>query len=415
VSQLQRDYPRFLAGFRVLPRDVWILVLGTFFNSFGTFVVPFLTIYLTWRGHSLEEAGLSLTAYGVGHFVASLLGGHLADRLGRRRTIMLSMFSSAAAMLLLSQAEGCPAVACLALLAGLCAELYRPASNALLTELCPPDQWVTAWALYRLALNLGYAAGPIVAGLLSRGSFFLLFVGDAATSVLFGLVAWLATAAPWEDKHHALKAEDAGSGVLAALGDRRLLALLLAELGVAVVDFQSVAVLPLHVERAGFSGATYGALLSITGGLIILFEVPLTAVTRRLSLRWMLALGCLLSGSGIALTGLAYTIPVLTATVVVWTLGEMIGSPLGSAYLSGLAPEHLRGRYMGLRAATWSLGMLLGPFMGMQLFDRSPVLLWWVCGALGALSALVVVLGLEPRRAEAGETRRIEAELLRAN
>jgi MFS family permease len=415
VSQLQPDCPRFLASFCVLPRDVWILVLGTFFNSFGAFVVPFLTLYLTRRGLSLEQAGLSLTAYGIGHFVASLLGGHLADSLGRRRTIMLSMFSSAAAMLLLSHAAGWRAVACLALLSGLSAELYRPASNALLTELCPPDQWVTAWALYRLALNLGYAAGPIVAGLLSRGSFFLLFVGDAATSVLFGLIAWLAPAAALSDAHYALKEENVGSGVVAALGDRRLLALLLAELGVALVDFQSVAVLPLHVERAGFTGATYGALLSLNGALIIFFEIPLTAVTRRLSMRWMLALGCLLSGGGIALTGLAHTIPMLAATVVVWTLGEMIGSPLGSAYLSGLAPKHLRGRYMGLRAATWSLGMLFGPLMGMQLFDRSPVLLWCVCGVLGALSALVVVLMLESRRAEAGETRRIEAELWSAS
>jgi MFS family permease len=398
---LQGDQPPFLASLRALPRDVWFLFAGTFLNRFGTFVVPFLTLYLTRRGYSVEEVGLPLSAYGIGHLVASLLGGHLADRLGRRQTIMLSMFSSAAAMLVLSQAERFPVIVCLALLAGVCAELYRPASNALLADLCPPEQRVTAWAVHRVALSLGFAAGPVVGGLLSRSSFLLLFIGDSATSVLFGLVAWLALAAPWKHERRATKEEAAGGGFLAALGDRRLVAFLLAELGVALADFQSGVTLPLHVQRAGYSDATYGALVSMNGVLIVVFEVALTAVTRRMPVRWMLALGSLLSGGGVALTGLAYSVPSLAATVVVWTLGEMIGTPPGSAYLSELAPEHLRGRYMGLRAATWSIGMLVGPYMGTQLFARSPAVLWWVCGALGALSALVMVLEVRPREADA--------------
>src|ERR1051326_8228641 len=95
---------------RALPRTAWILFLGTFLNKFGTFVLPFLTIYMTRLGYSTAQAGLAVAAYGVGSLCAAFWGGYLADRLGRRKTIVLSMFSGAAAMLLLSQARALPAI-----------------------------------------------------------------------------------------------------------------------------------------------------------------------------------------------------------------------------------------------------------------------------------------------------------------
>src|SRR5882672_12819735 len=125
---------------RSFPRPVWILFAGVFLNKFGSFVVPFLTLYLTRQGYSTGDAGLAIGAYGAGHFLASGLGGHLADSFGRRRTIVLSMFSAAITMMLLSQARSLPVILLLTALAGLAGELYRPASSALLADLVPADQ-----------------------------------------------------------------------------------------------------------------------------------------------------------------------------------------------------------------------------------------------------------------------------------
>src|SRR6187431_2461907 len=97
--------PGMLANLRSLPRAAWVLFVGTFINRFGGFVVPFLTLYVTRQGYSVAAAGLAVSAYGVGNLCASFLGGHLADRLGRRDTIVLSMFGAAATMMLLSQAH----------------------------------------------------------------------------------------------------------------------------------------------------------------------------------------------------------------------------------------------------------------------------------------------------------------------
>src|SRR5581483_1461217 len=140
TSSTPVEQPTLLASLRALPRPAWILFFGTFLNKFGAFVIPFLTLYLTRQGYSLAQAGLAIGAYGAGNLVASILGGHLADKIGRRKTIVLSMFTGGGAMLLLSQARGLPSIVALAALAGLTGELYRPASSALLADLVPAGQ-----------------------------------------------------------------------------------------------------------------------------------------------------------------------------------------------------------------------------------------------------------------------------------
>src|SRR5436190_11192139 len=118
--------PTLFNSLRALPRTAWVLFAGTFINRFGGFVVPFLTLYLTSQGYSVTAAGLAVSAYGVGNLFASLIGGHLADRLGRRETIVLSMFGAAAAMLSLSQAHALPVIVAFTFITGVVSEAYRP-------------------------------------------------------------------------------------------------------------------------------------------------------------------------------------------------------------------------------------------------------------------------------------------------
>ena len=101
-SPQMSDRPQNLAALlKAFPRPLWVLFFGTFLNKFGTFVIPFLALYLKGRGFSIAQAGLAISAYGFGNFLASAVGGHLADSLGRRNTIVCSMFSVAVSMLLL--------------------------------------------------------------------------------------------------------------------------------------------------------------------------------------------------------------------------------------------------------------------------------------------------------------------------
>ncbi len=380
--------PSFRDNLRALPTPVWILFGGTFINRFGTFVVPFLILYLTRIGYSTAQAGLALGAYGVGHLIATSAGGHLADRIGRRNTIVLSMFGSATSMLALSQAHGYAAIIILTCLTGSLSELYRPASYALVGDLVPDEHRVTAFGLYRFSVNLGVAAGPATAGFLADHSFTLLFIGDALTSIVYGVIALLAL--PHGLRTY-VKSDRLGEAVRVAARDRRYVIFLLATLCITLVDYQMLSTFALHIRALGFPSSTYGVMISTNGLLIVLFELGITQWTRRYQPRPMIALGYLLAGVGFAFTGIARTVPALVATVVVWTLGEMISSPVASAYAVQLAPEVYRGRYLGLLMMMWSLGMVIGPPAGTTLFAHNPQAVWVACGVLGIVSAVLML------------------------
>ena len=298
---------------RELPPTAWLLFAGTFVNRFGSFVIVFLVLYLKDQGYTTPQAGLAVSAYGLGSVGASLVGGHLADRLGRRNSIALSMFASAAAMLALSQAETLPLIVTLAAFAGLAAEAYRPASGALLADLTPEGDRVTAFALYRLAINLGFAAGPAAAGLLAERSFTALFIADAATSVVYGLVA---LAAFPHGQRIARHEERRGEGFRTVVHDRGFLLFLAGSVAAAFVYMQHSATFPLAVQDAGLSLALYGTLAALNGILIVVIELPLTTVTRRFQAQPVIALGWLLVGAGFALTGFAETALAFALTVV---------------------------------------------------------------------------------------------------
>ena len=395
--------PTLRSSLSALPRATWFLFLGAFLNKFGGFVVPFLAIYLTSRGYSLADAALAISAYGVGNLLATLIGGFLADHLGRRSTIMLSMFTAAAAMMALSFARSLPAVIVLALFAGLTGELYRPASSALLADLVPTGgDRITAFSAYRLAFNAGWAFGPATAGLLAGHGFFWLFVGDAATSVLFGLVALIALP---KGRPPGGPASDWRTALRTLASDRDLHRVLLAAFAISLVFFQMTSTFGVAVTHLGFSPRIYGLVISSNGLLIVLFELPLTTVIRRFPALPMIAFGHGLVGIGFGLFAFAGTIPALFLCSIIFTLGEMCSMPVTSAYIADLAPAGMRGRYMGAYGLTWALGLVFGPALGMKLFAFHPAALWLAGLLLGAVAASVILSGRrqQSRLNQAGE------------
>jgi MFS family permease len=273
------------------------------------------------------------------------------------------------------------------MLTGLANEFYRPASQALLADLVPAGQRMTAFAALRVSFNAGFAFGPATAGLLAAYGYFWLFAGDAATSVLFGLVVLfalprgVATApgnASWGEALHVLR------------HDRRLHQLLLANFAIGLVFFQLGSTFGLHVTRLGFTPAVYGAVVSLNGALIVFCELPLTRLTRKFPARRVMALGYLLCATGFALNGFVHTIRGLVLCMLVFTTGEMITMPTFVAYLADLAPPHMRGRYMGFSGLTWATALIIGPAGGLRLFAAAPAAYWITSAALGVFAAVVI-------------------------
>jgi MFS family permease len=390
------------AGIRSLPGPVWILCAGSFVNRFGSFVAVFLVLYLREKGYSIAEAGFVVSLYGAGNVMAAAVGGLVADRLGRRNAIAISMFSSAATLLALSQADEIALIGALTVLAGLTGEMYRPASAALLADLVPAGQRLPAFALNRLAINLGFAAGPAIAGLLADRSFTYLFVGDALTSIVFGV---LALAALPEGVRTRRGDERRGEGIRTIARDRAFLFFLVSSILGAFVYFQANATFPLQITESGFSNADYGLLISLNGLAIVVLELPLTSITQRTPTIPTLALGSLLVGLGFALNAWAETLAAFAVTVFIWTIGEIVYAPVASAYVADIAPTHLRGRYQGAWDLTWGLAFMLGPGLGAAFFAWHGDAFWLFCGVLGVLSAGLLLVGSRtPRTRSPGET-----------
>jgi len=184
-----RPHPPLLRSLVTLPRAVRVLDAGFLINGFGTFLPVFIVLYLTRTGYPPLQAALGLSAYGSGALLGPALGGLLADRVGRRDTIVGAMALAAVAVVAIPAAHALPPIALLTALSGLGSGAAEPAGAALISDVVPDGERQLAFASARLAANLGYAAGPAAAAFLIGHAPALLFVGDALTSLTFGVIA----------------------------------------------------------------------------------------------------------------------------------------------------------------------------------------------------------------------------------
>ncbi len=370
-----------------LPRAFWFLWLGTFINRVGIFVLPFLSLFLTsQRGLTTERATLAISLYGIGSFSAQLAGGFLADRLGRRFTMLISLFGSAALLMILSALTDYGQIALTVLLVGLFSDLYRPASSALIADIVPPEGRARAYSLRYWAINLGASFGLAMGGFLASHSYLLLFVGDAGTTFIFGLIMlfFVAETHPAKQKSSIESIKRAVDSEAIRAGSRRLLffALLFAGLAfvTASVYVQNDVTLPLAMRANGFTELDYGLVMALNGLVIVLVSLPLNRYLTRFSHFLVIAASAVFTGVGFGLYTLPSSLWLYALGVVIWTIGELIFAPLATTIIANLSPPHQHGFYQGLLGASYGLAAFAGPAVGGFLFGHfGAATLWIVC------------------------------------
>lgn len=386
---------------RSLPRPYWILFLGIFINRIGTFVYPFLTITLTRRGFENWQIGLALGGYGIGGLVSTLVGGWFADRFGRKNTIIVGTAMNAASVLAMAWAGSVTSLLPLTVLAGFSVGFFGPAASALVADVVPARLHVRAYAGSRLAANAGFAVGTFLGGLLVNRAPLMLFLGDAATTFAYGLLAVFflpkgvtasRTEARWSEAWSTMRGNAA---FWALLGAQVCVTLVFAQF--STTYSKEILQSHLQVEWLGWrptAETIFGLLVGWNGLMIVLLEMVLTRFTQRFEPRAVMSLGHALLGIGFGLNAFCQTFAGFFGAMTLFTLGEMLASPLMSAALANLAPEKMRGRYLGALSATWSLGTFIGPQVGFAIYGMNPRLLWFGCAALGLTAAVVQWRGL---------------------
>src|SRR5215216_952371 len=172
-----------------LPPTYWLIWMGTLINRLGGFVIPFLTLYLTaQRGIPVSTAALMVSLFGAGSFLAQLSGGEMTDRLGRRPVMLMSFFVTPIFMIALGLARDLFLISLSTFIVGFFTDLYRPAVGAAIADLVPAESRTRAYGYNYWAINLGAAIAPVLAGLMAGYSYLILFVADAVTTAIFGLI-----------------------------------------------------------------------------------------------------------------------------------------------------------------------------------------------------------------------------------
>ncbi len=258
-----------------LPSTFWWLWIGTLVNRAGAFVLPFLAFYLTDE-LDLTPAfvGLVLGAFGLGSTVAALVGGVLADRLGRRPVLLASQVSTAATLVALGFTTSSGPVLVLVTLLGLTSNTARPAFSAMMTDIVPPEDRVRAFSLNYWAINLGFAIAPVLGGLLASSGYLTLFLVDACTTLVFAVLVFLKVP---ESRPDIAVAEGERPGSMAdVLRDRVFLVFVLLTFCFAVVFMQHLSSLPVQMDADGLTPSQYGGIIALNGLLIVFVTVPLT-------------------------------------------------------------------------------------------------------------------------------------------
>jgi MFS family permease len=375
-----------------VPRLIWVLAAARFVSSASSFLMLFLTLYLSGpRGASVMVAGLLAGAYGAGLLLGNLTGGRWGDRLGHGRVVVaagtIAGLGTAAIPWLPLPVLGValPVLAYVAATGGV-------STGALSALAVARGDRRTSVAIGRAASNAGFVLGPPLAAAVVAWSWTALFVVDGGATLVVRLV--LRRLLPRE-----VPARPAGDqpGMLVALrADRALLRLLPAVVLVDLVYRQLYTTLPLHLRDAGQPVALYSGLVALGSGLILVLEVPVAQRLQHRSAYAVIAAGYALVGVGSGLFALPVGVATAGLAMVVLTGGEILYKTTATAHVLDAAPDHLVGQYQGLYTAAATSGTMLAGPVGTAVYAAAPSYLWPGCALVALLSAALV---LGPARA----------------
>jgi len=377
-----------------LSRTYWTLWAGMLLNRLGGAVFFLLGLYLTReRGLAPEVAGLVISLYAAGGLFAGPVGGALADRVGRRATLLAGTAGAGTLMLALGLARATGTIVALAPALGFFSDLCRPPLQAAVADVVPPRDRARAYGLLYWAINLGFAGAAGFGGMLAEHHFVLLFVIDSLTTFGYGTIVFFGVPetrpAPAPDATPVRAAERLG----APFRDRPFVGFVLIQVLLFVAFAQVIVALPLDMRAHGLGTAQIGWLLGLNGIFIVVGQpLALRIVRGRSHVQWLGA-GAVLTGLGLGSIAFAGGVLSYVLSAVLWTAGEIGFSTAAPALVAELAPVDQRGAYQGTYQLAWGIASTLAPALGsLVLVRRGASTLW-----LGCLAACLAAAALHVR------------------
>ncbi len=395
----QKIFRSYVDSFSDLRREVWLLALITFINRAGTMVIPFLSLYLTKnRGFSLEEVGWILTFFGLGSVTGSWLGGKLVDSIGHYKTMAGSLLISSVLFVLLQFPSSFWGICAGIFLVMTAADIFRPAVFVAISAYSKPQNRTRSVTLIRLAINLGFSAGPAIGGLIiASAGYSGLFWVDGITCLFAGILL-LKLLHP---KKAVENIREVNLDPQRVLKDFPYLIFIGAMVLFGFIFLQYFSTMPLfYAQEHGLTEIEIGILLGINGFLIFLLEMPLIKYleNKKVTAIFHVIIGTILVGLSFVAVNLTGWIGVLLIGMILMTIGEMIAFPFSNTFALTRADKGKQGSYMALYSIAFSISHIFGHNSGMQLISKFGYVFTWnvmivlaavACGLLVYLSYLL--------------------------
>jgi dipeptide/tripeptide permease len=375
-----------------VPRQVRVLAAARAVNQLGAFSLAFLTVMMCrGLGASMATAGAVSALFGLATIPSRLLGGRLADRLGRRRTILAGLTGCAAAQLGIAAAPSAAVAAVCAVLLGLAFELYEPASQAMIADATEPGQRTHAYALLTTALAVGNMGAGLIADAVGHSGLRWLFVLDAASCLACALIVRLALPAADRRPASELQPPSPGEGqafriVVSPWRDLRLLAMTAAGAMFALVYMLILIGLPLSLSARGLNPASAGLVMA-TATLTLVITRPLLRIpmVARLSGPVACGTGFAFMAAGLAGYATAHSLAALLVPTAIWSVGNLLLSGRAFAVVTALAPAGAAASYLAVYGLSWGIATVAAPVIATEVIGSlGPAALWSGCAVLCA-------------------------------
>ena len=393
---LQRAFNKYIDNFRGFSREIWILTLITFINRAGTMVLPFLSKYLREDlDFSYNQVKWILISFGLGSIVGSWLGGKLSDKIGFYKIMIFSLMTSGIAFFGLQFVTSFEGLLVAMFFIMVVADMFRPAMFVSLGAYAKPENRTRALTLVRLAINLGFAAGPALGGLLIMTVGYKgLFWVDGATCILAILIFWIKVKEKKKSKY--TDKEHPGEILTySVFKDRPFWIFLGATLITGILFFQLFTTIPLyHKEQFNLSELQTGLLLTLNGVLIFFLEMPIVSYIERHKINKLkvITIGCLAMAISMYLLLVNQWAGILIIMMLFMTFGEMFVFPFSNSFAMSRAPKGHEGRYMAIFTMSYSTAHILSAEAGMdmiRLFSYQNN--WFFMGTLGIIGVLLFI------------------------
>lgn len=393
---LKSAFQRYIDNFKGFSREIWILTIITFINRAGTMVLPFLSKYLKEDlGFSYGQVGWIMVCFGVGSMLGSWLGGKLSDKIGFYKIMIFSLLTSGLMFFVIQYITSFIGL-CISMFAIMTvADMYRPAMFVSIGAYAKPENRTRALTLVRLAINLGFAAGPAMGGLIIMNIGYRgLFWADGITCIIAILIFWLKVKekkkSPFTDKEHP-------GEVLthSVFRDKPFWLFLFTCLVSGILFFQVFTTIPLyHREQFNLTELQTGLLLTMNGVLVFFCEMPIVSYVERKKINKVkvVAFGCFLMAISMFLMLFNTWVGILTIMMVFMTFAEMFAFPFSNSVALSRAPKGHEGRYMAIYTMSFSLAHILSAKVGMEIIEYYKKdgyqMNWLYMGLLGLIGCI---------------------------